>query len=80
MSKKIEKLYAYVAVKNDQEGILASKVGEEWMPFVCSDYYRILKFEDIAKKIGNETNSDIKLLSFSVRNELKTITSKESKK
>lgn len=73
---KITTLTAFVMTDGDGvEGIPAVHKNGEWMPLIAADQERIESFRPYAQSIARRLNQPIKLVRFSVREELETINS-----
>jgi|WetSurMetagenome_2_1015567.scaffolds.fasta_scaffold310052_2 hypothetical protein len=79
---KITELWAWVNTEADEndEGIIAHEVydvikGEtHWMPLVGADKARIESLRDVAKATAERLGKPVKLLKFSTREEIETVT------
>lgn len=71
---KIEKLYAFVADDAEGEGVCGF-VGPDgrWMAMVAADKARVESLKPIAQDIARQTGRPIKLLCFSVREQIERI-------
>lgn len=68
---KIEKITAFVAIDNDdEEGIVGIQLGDIMMPMVCADEDRIAQMFVHAKNIASQTGKPIRILQFSVREDV----------
>lgn len=72
---KIETMYAFVSEDNgpDDEGIIAMKVGNQWMPMVGSDMARVESMKPIAVGLSNALGKRIKIIKFDRRTEAEVI-------
>lgn len=71
---KIEEMYAYIAEEGpEDEGVVAMKMGDTWMPMVGADMARMESLKPIALVIGLETGQEVKLVKFTNRIELEVI-------
>lgn len=71
---KIKTIHAFIAEDQDgTEGIVGTRIGSDWLPFVCADEARIASFRPLAEQIAKGTNKQIKLIKFSVREDLEVI-------
>lgn len=73
---KVSELFAFVAEEKDadDEGIVGMLLPTGmWMPLVGADMARVDSLRPIAKHIAKTSGQKIKLLRFSVREELETI-------
>ncbi len=72
--KRIEELFAYVAEETDGEGVVAFQgPGGVWLPLVGADVARKDSLRAMAQHIADESGKRIRLLRFSVREELVVI-------
>jgi hypothetical protein len=77
---KIEKLYAFVMTDktDDDEGIPAWRGKDgNWMPLVGADTSRIRDLTPLAQQIADREKKSIKILEFSVREQVGLVTPKE---
>ncbi len=71
---KITELYAFIAEEGpDDEGIVAMKIGDNWVPMVGADMDRIDSLKPIATKIANHYGKKITLAKFSTRTDVEVI-------
>lgn len=72
---KIETMYAYVAVEKepDDEGVVAVKMGDVWMPLVGADIARITSLRTLAEGVARFTKKKIVLVKFTNRTEVETL-------
>jgi hypothetical protein len=71
MAFEIKTITAYVAVDKDgEEGIIATRMGEVWMPLVCADEKRVASMYNAAKQICAIDNKEFKVLRFAVREDV----------
>ena len=71
---KIEVMYAFVVTEAGGEGVCAFQSPGGWIPMVGADMARMDSMRALAKTIARKTGQTIKLIKFSVREELETIT------
>jgi len=74
-------MWAFLAVDESQgEGVIGECLpinGEPvFMPFVCSDKVRVDQLKPRAKAIAKETGKKVRLVKFSLREELEVINDK----
>ncbi len=68
---KITSIKAFIAEDEDgTEGVCAHSINGQWMPFVCADDARVESLKPIVKEIARTFNKKIKLIKFSVREDL----------
>ena len=72
---KITEMFAYIAEDEgpDDEGVIAHRVGDTWVPLVGGDMKRMKSLRAAAKVIARTTGQTIKLVKFSKRTELEII-------
>lgn len=77
----IKSLTAYVAIDPDDgnEGIIGERVMGNWMPFIGADEPRIRSLRPIVDNIMKDTPMTVKLVRFSVREDLETISNEKPK-
>lgn len=75
MGFEIKSIWAFVAIHpgDEDEGVTACKIGDQWMPLIAADEKRLKDLRPMAQLIARETKIDIKLVRFDVRTELETI-------
>ena len=71
--KLIKEMYAYVAEDDQGEGVTGFLDGNTWLAMVGADLKRAQSLEPVAKQIARQSGQTIRLLRFSVREELKVI-------
>lgn len=69
---RIEEMYAFVAEDSgpEDEGIIGMNLGYGWMPLVGADFERVESLRQVARQIGAETGTKIKILRFTQREEM----------
>lgn len=71
---KILRLYAYLAEEGpDDEGVVAMKVGDTWVPMMGADMKRMESLRDIAQGISTATGKKIILAKFQARTDYEVI-------
>ncbi len=72
---KINELFAFISIDEDSEdeGIIASKFGDVWMPLVGADQKRVDSLRPIAKQIAKATGKHVILAKFTHRKDLEVI-------
>ncbi len=71
---KIKTIHAFIAEDKDgQEGLVGMHTPDGWVPFVCADEDRINSIRPIAEKIAQQQEKTIKLIKFSLREEIEVI-------
>lgn len=74
MTFKIKTISAYLAEdENGAEGIIGQFLGDSWLPFVMADETRIQSLRPFAQKIKESSNKKVKLVRFSVREDLESL-------
>jgi hypothetical protein len=71
--EKITEIYVFVRHDEDGEGVVAQRLGDTFMPFVCADKERVESLMNAAKHIVNATGEKIKLIKFTHREEIQEI-------
>lgn len=69
---RIDEMYAFVAQDADGEGLTGFQMGDTFMPMVAADKTRVDQLRSIAQQIARDTGQTVKLVRFSVREELET--------
>jgi len=72
---KIEAMYAFISTEEgpNDEGVVAMRVGNTWMPLVGADMKRVDSLRPIAKQIAEATKKRIVLAKFTVREDMEEI-------
>ena len=72
---RIEEMYAYIQLdpKDNTEGVIAFMTREGWMPMVGADMSRVSYLRERAQEVADTTGQPVRLLRFSVREELEEI-------
>lgn len=71
---RIDVIYAYIASGPEGEGICAFHGRDGmWLPMVGADIARIESLREHAREMVKKTGQPLKLVKFSVREELETI-------
>lgn len=72
---KINELFAFISTDEgpEDEGIIASKMGDAWMPLVGADQKRVDSLRPIAKQIAQATGKRVVLVKFTHREDVETI-------
>jgi hypothetical protein len=75
VSLQITEMYAFVAVDRDgDEGIIGMRAPDgSWMPLVGADKARVESLRSIAREIARASHREVRLLRFSVREELEVL-------
>jgi hypothetical protein len=75
VSFRITTVSAFLAVdEKDEEGIIGMQVaGGSWVPFVMADETRLNQLRPHAENIARQSGRKIKLVRFSMREDLETI-------
>lgn len=72
---KIEVIYAFISIDEgpEDEGIVAARMGDAWMPLVGADEDRIESLKPLAIDIAQVTGKRIVLARFSNREDLEEV-------
>ncbi len=72
---KIEALFAFISVDEgpEDEGIVAARMGNMWMPLVGADMDRIDSLRPLAESVARLTGKKIVMAKFSVREDMEEI-------
>lgn len=71
MEEKIEELYCFCVVgKDGSEGIPSMLANGTWMPLIGADMRRVDSLKKIVRTMERQTKTKIKLLRFTVREEI----------
>jgi len=72
---KINELFAFISTDEgpEDEGIIASKIGDAWMPLVGADQKRVDSLRPLAKQIAQATGKRVVLAKFTHREDVETI-------
>lgn len=74
MSFRITEIHAFLAVgDDDEEGIIGAHTAMGWVPFVAADKTRLNILRPHAENIAKDTGKKVKLVRFSVREDLEEI-------
>lgn len=69
----IHEIYVYVTDDKDGEGVTGFLSGDTWIAMIGADVERAQSLEPIAQQIARQSGQPVRLLKFSVREELKVI-------
>ena len=62
---KIEKMYAFVAKNEDgDEGVMAFRAKDAWMPMVGADFKRIESLLPVAKDVAKANGINFRIMQF----------------
>lgn len=53
---------------------------DQWVPMVCADKARIDSLRPIAQELSNKTGKPVKLARFHIRDDVQTLTPKDSRR
>ena len=71
---KIEEIWAWISDEGEgDEGIIAARIGDSWMPLVGADKLRIESLRDIAEETAKSTGRPVNLIKFSVREDMEVL-------
>jgi hypothetical protein len=73
--KHIDQMYAFVQTdpKDQTEGVIGFHTGQGWMPMVGADMDRVEYLRPMAQKIADATDTEIRLIRFTLREEIEVI-------
>jgi hypothetical protein len=75
---RIEQVWAFVSDDAEGEGVVAAMTkGGAWLPLVGADMERVEALRPIAQMIASDSGKPIRVLRFSVREELELIEPKK---
>lgn len=70
MPFKIEKLTAFIAVEDQEEGVMAALVGDVYIPLVCADEARVASLYELAQHISERKGIPFKVIQFDNRQDV----------
>lgn len=70
---RIEQIFAFLSQDESGEGIVAQKIGDEWLALVCGDQKRVPLMEAMAQQLATASKKRITLVKFKSRREVKVI-------
>jgi len=71
---RITSIWAFMSVgPDDQEGIVGELLGSHWMPFIAADEHRLVQLRPLAARIAKASQSEVRLVRFSVREDIEVI-------
>ena len=72
---KITEIWAYIVDDNgpDDEGLVAVRRGDAWMPLVAADYERAKIVRPLAEMAAKESGKSVRLVRFMMREEVEKI-------
>jgi len=72
---KIDAIFAFISVDEglEDEGIVAARMGNMWMPLVGADMDRVESLKPLAVGVARLTGKKIVLAKFSVREDLEEL-------
>ena len=72
---KIMTMYAYISEDDgpDDEGVVAMKMGDTWMPLVGADMERMESLRPMAQEISRVTGKEVILAKFQARTDMEVI-------
>lgn len=72
--KRIDECFLFVAEDEQGEGLIGQRMSDGcWMPFVCADRDRVDSLREAARRVSKHTGKRVRLIRFSVREELEVI-------
>lgn len=80
MPLKIDQMFAFIAVdEKGDEGVVGMRAPNgEWAPFVGADEARANSLKPYAEEIATVSGREVKLVRFTTRAEIQTITPKRN--
>lgn len=74
--RRIDEMYAFVQLDptDNTEGVIGFHSEQGWMPMVGADTARVESLRAMAQKVATETGAPVKVLRFTVREEILEIT------
>ncbi len=74
MGSLINEIWAFIAMGDDGvEGIIAMKVGNDWMPLVMADGNKLRQLRPLAETTAKESGKRVTLVKFSTRMDIETV-------
>lgn len=73
MRLKIDEVFAFIADNEEGEGLVGHFIDYRWIPFVCADEARVESLRPYAEHIARLSETKIKLVRFSTREEIEVI-------
>ena len=72
---KITEIFAFISIEKDldDEGIIAWKIGDKWMPLVGADKERVDSLRQLAERTKKITGKKVTLAKFTRREDLEEI-------
>jgi alkanesulfonate monooxygenase SsuD/methylene tetrahydromethanopterin reductase-like flavin-dependent oxidoreductase (luciferase family) len=72
---RITTLWAFVSVdpSDGDEGLLAARIGDYWLPMVAADRERLELLRPYAEKTGRAGNVRVRLIRFEQRTEVEVL-------
>lgn len=72
---KITEMFAFIAEdgRPDNEGVIAQKIGDTWMPMIGADMARIDDIRPHAQALARQFGMKIKLVKFTTRTDVEEI-------
>lgn len=70
----IEECFMFISSDENGEGVIGGQINGMFMPFVCADKARVDSLREYAKQIGKVGGKKIKLIRFSLREDIEDIT------
>lgn len=80
LSFRITELWAFIAVgDDDEEGVIGAKMPNgSWLPFVMADNRRLEQLRPMAEDIAEASGKTVRLVRFSVREDIETLGKRET--
>lgn len=72
---KIESLWLWLSVdpQDGNEGALAARLGDAWLPLFAADEQRLREMEQLARSIVHATGIQARLVKFTTREEVQEL-------
>jgi hypothetical protein len=72
---RIDEMYAFTQLDplDNTEGVIAFLADSGWIPMVGADMTRVENLRPMAQRVANETGQPVRLLRFSVREEIEVL-------
>lgn len=74
MALNIENVWLFISSDETGEGIIGMTMGNTFMPLIAADAARLESLRPHARGIAQHTGKTVKLIKFTTREEIETIT------
>lgn len=71
--QSIDEVWLFISVDETGEGVVAAPLGDQLVPLIAADEARLSSLRSLAKRVAGMTKKKIKLVKFSVREEIEEI-------